>query len=105
MRVDDVERGRVEAERVGVADRELDVRDPGGGGLGPGRDQRLLDGVDADDPARRDGRARSMVMVPGPQPTSSRSCPGARWGRRYAAELAAVRQRCERRTLSWWPWV
>ncbi len=31
--------------------------------------------------------------------------PGARTGSRYAAEFAAVRHRCERKTLSWWPWV
>ena len=31
--------------------------------------------------------------------------PGARCGNRYAAEFSAVRQRCERSTDSWCPWV
>src|SRR4051812_33849215 len=47
--------------------------------------------------------ARSAVMVPGPQPTSSNHCPGCSLGSRYAAELSAVRQRCERSTDSWCP--
>ena len=38
-------------------------------------------------PARRGARGRA-VIVPGPQPTSSRSCPGRRCGSRYAAEFA-----------------
>src|SRR4051794_29218170 len=47
--------------------------------------------------------ARSAVMVPGPQPTSSNHCPGCSLGNRYAAELSAVRHRCERSTDSWCP--
>jgi hypothetical protein len=31
--------------------------------------------------------------------------PAERCGSRYAAEFSAVRQRCERSTDSWWPWV
>lgn len=49
--------------------------------------------------------AKSTVIVPGPQPTSRTLSPGLRWGRRYAAELAAVRHEWERRTDAWWPCV
>src|SRR5665648_469685 len=49
--------------------------------------------------------ARATVMVPGPHPASSSRCPSRRCGSRWAAELAAVRQLCDRSTLSWWPWV
>ena len=49
----------------------------------PGRDR-------SSDRAPHD-RARSIVIVPGPQPTSSRLIPGSRCGSRYAAEFAAVR--------------
>ena len=31
--------------------------------------------------------------------------PGRRCGKRKPAEFSAVRQRCERSTDSWWPWV
>ena len=47
--------------------------------------------------------ARSTVIVPGPQPTSSTRAPGASWPSRYPAEFSAVRHWCERSTLSWWP--
>ncbi|GIG27625.1 hypothetical protein Cma02nite_02250 [Cellulomonas marina] len=46
-----------------------------------------------------------MLTEPGPQPTSRRRSPGESEGRRYAAEFSAVRQRCERSTLSWCPCV
>ena len=53
----------------------------------------------------RTRRARSAVMVPGPEPTSrSRSLDRSR-GSRYAALFAAVRARCDLSTLSAWPWV
>ena len=59
-------------------------------------------------PRTRPGATRrpiSAVIVPGPHPTSSRLMPGCSHGSRYAAEFAAVRQRCELSTLSWCPCV
>src|SRR4051812_38438953 len=53
----------------------------------------------------RTRRARSAVMVPGPEPTSSRRSAGRRCGSRYAALFEAVRARCDFSTLSAWPWV
>lgn len=50
-------------------------------------------------------RAKSMLIVPGPAPTSSRRAPGVRCGARYAAEFSTVRHECERRTGSLWPCV
>jgi len=44
-----------------------------------------------------------MVIVAGPQPTSSRSSSGLRCGRRYAAEFSAVLQVWDLRTDEWWP--
>jgi len=44
-------------------------------------------------------------IVPGPHPMSTMDIPGRRYGSRYAAELAAVRHRCDRRTDSWCPCV
>ena len=62
----------------------------------------------ASSPTTRPGARRSAnsaVIVPGPQPTSSRASPGPRCGSRYAAEFAIVRQVCDFSTLSWWPCV
>ena len=59
-------------------------------------------------PTTRPGATRpamSRVIVPGPQPTSSTSAPATNRSATYAAELSTVRQRCDRSTLSWCPWV
>ena len=79
--VDDVERPSSAGERVHVAERERDVADAA---VGPvvGLVDHVARRVDPDDPARRDRRARSRVMVPGPQPTSSEVVAGRRWARR-----------------------
>jgi hypothetical protein len=98
MRVHDVERAVGERECVHVADLELDVGDGGLACRGARGVDRRGRGVDPD-------RARSSVMLPGPQPMSRRSSPGCSDGSRYAAEFSAVRHRCERNTLSWWPCV
>ena len=45
--------------------------------------------------------AKSIVMVPGPTPISSSRSSDFSQGSRYAAEFAAVRHRCDRRTESW----
>ena len=44
--------------------------------------------------------ARSTVIVPGPQPTSSTRASAGKRASRYPAEFSAVRQRCDRSTLS-----
>ena len=49
--------------------------------------------------------ARSTVIVPGPQPTSSRSMPGPQRREQVGRGVLAVRQRCDCRTGSACPWV
>ena len=49
--------------------------------------------------------AKSHVMLPGPQPTSSTETPGVRCGITKAAEFSAVREAWARTTDSWWPWL
>ena len=49
--------------------------------------------------------AMSAVSDPGPQPTSRIRSPARRWGSRYRAEFATVREEWERNTDSWWPWT
>ncbi len=96
-----VERRVREVERVDVARR----RTTGSSGRArrPRSAPRSSGCAERSRPTTRPGAtrsARSAVIVPGPQPTSSSARPGARCGRRYAAEFSADRQVCERSTLS-----
>ena len=47
--------------------------------------------------------ARPDVIVPGPQPTSSKRIPGLRNGRKKAAVVSAVRVAWLATTVGWWP--
>ena len=99
VRVHDVERVGLEVERVRRRSGTRHCRSPVEP-LASRRLDRRRCGVDADHPRRRELPARSMVIVPGPQPTSRTVRPGTIWGRRYAAEFSTVRQRCDRSTAS-----
>ena len=106
VRVHDVERRVGMLERVDVTDCELDVAHVVASAAEAAAS--AMTSADASMPSTEAGatrRAMSSVMVPGPQPTSSTDAPGIKRDARYAAELSTVRQRCERRTLSSWPWV
>ena len=93
-----VELAVVERQCVNVTDAYVDAGRPC-----PRDRRRLLVHLERDDLGHE--LARSAVIVPGPEPTSSSRWPGARCGSRYAAELAAVRLRWDRSTDSEWPWV
>ena len=80
MGVDDVEGVVGEVQRVYVADREVGVCRAAA--LGAAERQRLLVASTAVTRPGATRSARSAVIVPGPQPTSSSRWPGVRCGSR-----------------------
>ena len=103
MGMNNVEGGVAESQAVDIADQQLEIRTLRAlASSWVAATAAEAKSTPTTEPAGS-RPARSMVMVPGPMPTSNTRSAGFSRGSRYAAEFSAVRQLCDRRTELWCP--